>query len=59
MLQVFYLDVAYVLQWFSSVSDVYFKCFIFLRTYVANVSSECFESRSGVAHVAMAPVAGE
>jgi hypothetical protein len=51
------LNVVYVLQWFSSVSDVCFKCFIFLQTNVANVSSGCFESRSGVAHVAMAPVA--
>jgi hypothetical protein len=44
---------------FVSVSDACFKCFICLQTYVANVSSRCFESRSGVAHVAMAPVTGE
>jgi hypothetical protein len=50
MLQVFYLDVAYVLQWFGvscvfwSVSDAYFKYFICLQTYVANVSSGCFKS---------------
>jgi hypothetical protein len=38
MLQVFYLDVVYVLQWFqvmfryfASVSDLYFKCFIVFR----------------------------
>ena len=47
MLQVFYLDVAYV---FASVSDTYFKCFIYLQTYVASVASECFKSISGVAH---------
>ena len=57
MLQVFYLNVAYVLQWFSSVfqvffatvSDACFKCFICLQPYVASVVSRCFESRSGVA----------
>ena len=61
ILQVFYLDVAYVLQWFqvfhvffASVSDT---CFICLQTYVANVSSGYFKSRTGVAHVAMAPMA--
>jgi hypothetical protein len=43
---------------FASVSDVYFKCFICLQTHVVNVSSRYFKSRSGVAHVAMAPVAG-
>ena len=39
MLQVFYLDVAYVLQWFqvffkclASVLDLCFKCFIILRS---------------------------
>jgi hypothetical protein len=32
MLQVFYLDVAYVLQWFASVSDACFKYFICLET---------------------------
>ena len=62
MLQVFYLDVAYVFQWFqvfsgvfASVSDTCFKCFICLQTYVANVLSGCFKSRSSVA---MAPVGG-
>jgi hypothetical protein len=47
MLQVFYLDVAYVLQCFfkcflgvfASVSEAYFECFICLQTYVANVAS--------------------
>ena len=58
MLQVFYLDVVYVLQWvssvfqvfFASVSDACFKCFICLFLYVASVASECFRSRLGVAH---------
>jgi hypothetical protein len=56
MLQVFYLDVAYVLQWFQvflgvfiSVSDVCFKYFICLQTYVVSVASGCFKSRLGVA----------
>ena len=30
---------------FTSVSDLYFKCFICLQTYVASVASECFKSR--------------
>jgi hypothetical protein len=55
MLQVFYLDVAYVLQWFScvlaSVLDACFKCFIYLQTYIAIVVSRCFKSRS-VLHLA-------
>ena len=52
MLQVFYLDVCNSFQLFlqvfqmhvSSVSSVFFL-------YVASVASECFKSRSGVAHV--------
>jgi hypothetical protein len=48
MLQVFYLDVVYVLQWFScvfaNVSDACFKCFVYLQTCVG-----CFKIRSGVA----------
>jgi hypothetical protein len=57
MLQVFHLDVAYVLQWLHTrfhvfqtyvasvlaVFEIYCKCFIY----------ECCKSRSGVAHVAM------
>jgi hypothetical protein len=43
---------------FSSVLDACFKYFICLHTYVVNVLYECFNSKSGVAHVAMAPVAG-
>jgi hypothetical protein len=34
---------------FASVSDACFKTFICLQTYVANVTSECFKYRSGVA----------
>jgi hypothetical protein len=55
MLQLFYLDVAYMLQWFSSVLlflsglDTCFKCFICLQTYVASVVYGCFKSRSSVA----------
>jgi hypothetical protein len=50
-LQVFYLDVAYVLIWFQ----VFFcKCFICLLLYIASVASRCFKSRSAVARVAMA-----
>jgi hypothetical protein len=55
ILQVFYLDVAYVCNGFqvfsnafASISDAYLKCFFFL--YVATVAFECFKSRSGVAH---------
>jgi hypothetical protein len=53
MLQVFYLDVAYVLQWFSSyyfkcffASVLYacFKCFICLLLYVASVAYEALFS---------------
>jgi hypothetical protein len=42
---------------FASVSNVCFKCFICLQTFIANISSGCFKSRSCVAHVAMASVA--
>ena len=35
MLQLFYLDVAYVCNIFSSVSEACFKCFICLLLYVA------------------------
>ena len=58
MLQVFYLDVAYVFVMAFQVFSVFFKCFIYLQTYVTNVAFGCFKSRSGVAHVAMTPVAG-
>jgi hypothetical protein len=54
MLQVFYRDVTYVLQCFfqvfASVWEACFKCFICLYTYVANVASLCFKSRSSVAY---------
>jgi hypothetical protein len=57
MFHVFYLDVAYILQWlfqafsgvFTSVSDICCKCFNYFRMYVANVSFRCFKSRLGVA----------
>jgi hypothetical protein len=54
--KVFCLNVAYVLQWFhvfldvfASVSYACFKCFIRLHTYIVNVASRCFKSRSDVA----------
>ena len=56
MLQVFYLDVAYVCNGFkcfscifASVSYACFKCFICLQIYIASVASGCFKSRSDVA----------
>jgi hypothetical protein len=58
MLEVFYLDVVYVLQWFSNVCFEVFFCmcfrrifqmFICLRLYVLSVVSIYFNSRSGVA----------
>jgi hypothetical protein len=50
------IDVAYVdmLLWlYTHVLRVYFKYFICFSVYVANVSSFCFKSRSGVTRVAM------
>jgi hypothetical protein len=60
MLQVFYLDVTYILQYFSSVFS-FFKCFrrmfqVFHLSYVTNILSGYFKSRSGVAHIAIMPV---
>jgi hypothetical protein len=57
MIQVFYLDIAYVYyncfkcssSIFASVLDAYFKCFICFQTYVAIVASECFKTRPSVA----------
>jgi hypothetical protein len=46
-----------VFSFFAIVLDTCFKCFICLRTYLVNVSSECFKNTLGVAHVAMAPMA--
>ena len=43
---------------FANVSDVCFKCFICLQTYVASVSSGYFKSISDIAHVVMASMAG-
>jgi hypothetical protein len=55
MLQMFYLHVVYVNNgfqvFFVSVLDICFKCFICLQTYVASIASECFKSRSSVAHL--------
>jgi hypothetical protein len=42
---------------FASVLETFFECFIYLQTYVSNILSAYFKSRSGVTHVAMAPVA--
>jgi hypothetical protein len=42
---------------FVSVSDACFKYFICLQTYVANVVSVCFKSRSGVASPSLLSVA--
>jgi hypothetical protein len=48
-----------VFGFFASVSNICFKCFVYLQTHIVNVSYGCLKSRSDVAHVAMAPVAGE
>jgi hypothetical protein len=60
MLHMFHIDVAYILQWLHT---YFFSCFwrmlqVFqlFRTYVANVSSRCCKSRSGVSHVTMGPI---
>ena len=57
MLQVFYLNVAYVCNGFQVFSGVFasvsydcFMCFIDLLLYVVTVASGCLCSRSGVAH---------
>jgi hypothetical protein len=46
--------VAYVCNSFQlflqNVSDACFECFIYLFLYVVSVASECFKSRSDVAH---------
>jgi hypothetical protein len=47
ILQVFHLDVTYVLQWFLSVFRRFRNCFICLLFYIAYL---CLKSRSGVAH---------
>ena len=49
MLRMFAIVSHVFMCFFSSVSDACFKCSIGLRTYVANVASECFKSRLGVA----------
>jgi hypothetical protein len=57
MLQVFPLDVACVLQWFSSVFRCFRKCFrrlfqvFHLLSFICStIASECFKCRSGVAY---------
>jgi hypothetical protein len=46
-------------QVFLQVFQMHISNISSVQTYVANVSSECFKSRSGVINVAMTPVAGE
>jgi hypothetical protein len=57
MMQVFHLDVAYVLQWlhtcFPHVSNVRCKCFNCFRRMLQMFSSRCCKSRSVVAYVAV------
>jgi hypothetical protein len=46
------LDIAYVAMTIHAcLKSICFKCFIRFGLYVANVSSLCLKSRSGVAHV--------
>jgi hypothetical protein len=60
MLQLFYLDIAYGLQRFSSVFasvlDACFKCSIYFQTYVTSVAWY-FKSRSGVASPSLSSIA--
>jgi hypothetical protein len=55
MLQVFHLDVAYVLQWLHTSFSWCFRrllqVFQLFRTYVISVSSRCCKSRSSIAHI--------
>ena len=48
-LQVFYLDVVYVLHGFQVFYGCFCNCFICLQTYVASVASGCFKNKSDVA----------
>jgi hypothetical protein len=61
MLEVFYLDAAYVLQWlqmcFPGVLDVCCKCFNYFGHMLQSISSRCYKTRSDVAHVAVGPTA--
>ena len=51
MLQLFYLDVAYVLQWVSRVFRVSYACFkCFICLFICWKYCKCFKSRSGIAH---------
>jgi hypothetical protein len=51
MLQMFAMVFKYFSSIFVSVSNAYFKCFIYLFLYVTTVASKCFKSRLCVAHV--------
>jgi hypothetical protein len=53
MLHIFCNGFKVFLDVFTNVLDACFMCFICLQTYLSNVVSRCFKSRSGVAHVAM------
>jgi hypothetical protein len=64
MMQMVYLDVlkvdlgvAYVAMATLACFKHTFQVFHLFQTYVANVLSGCFKSRSSLAHVAVAPVA--
>jgi hypothetical protein len=57
ILQVFYLDVAYVLQWLHMCFQVFLGvCMCFRSMYVSSISSKCYKSGSGVAHITMGPM---
>ena len=58
MLHIFAMTFQVFSDVFASVLDACFKCFICIKTYVANISFGCYKSRLGVVHVAMVPVAG-
>jgi hypothetical protein len=51
------LGVAYVAMTIPACFKHTFQVFHLFQTYIANVSSGCFKSRSSLAHVAAAPVA--
>jgi hypothetical protein len=59
MLQVFYLDVAYILQWLHMCFLGCFICmlqvFHLFQTYVASILFGHCKSRSRVAHIAIGP----
>jgi hypothetical protein len=57
MLQIFDMDVSKAYLAGCTCCNGLHTCFICLHTYVANISSKCFESRSSVLHIVIAPVA--